>query len=452
MYPAASPNVAGNLAGTLQYGGEASGTFAYPGTQVWITDDVTGASNGVGALFFASAGNDGPNNNGWGDYFSVRRHKNNPNTWVSASHTLQGGGNGSNTVPKYLWFGRERDLPPPCPPTPTPISVGQTLNGALSGSDCLLQNGTYYDAYSFSGTAGQQVVVSMSSTTFDTFLYLLGPGGTQIAFDDDGGPGTDSRIPPDSGSFTLPSTGTYTIRTSSFSTGVNGSYTVSLSGPPPCTYSLTPTSANVGASGGNGSVTVTTQTGCAWTAVSNNLPWLTVTSGSPGNGTGSFNYSVAANSSTTPRNGTITAGGQTFTVNQAGATTTGLQYYPLPNPIRLLDTRPGEPACDTPGTPLTGGASRTEAARTACSGIPASARVVVGNATVVNNVAGASGGFITLYPSGAAQPTVSNLNYVAGQVVPNAFTVGLGSGDGAFNIFASSSTHFIVDLAGYFAP
>ena len=47
--------------------------------------------------------------------------------------------------------------------------------------------------------------------------------------------------------------------------------------------------------------------------------------------------------------------------------------------------------------------------------------------------------------------TVSNLNYVPGQVVPNAVTVGLGS-DGAFNIYALTNLHFITDLAGYFAP
>ena len=130
----------------------------------------------------------------------------------------------------------------------------------------------------------------------------------------------------------------------------------------------------------------------------------------------------------------------------------GLLFYPLPNPVRLLDTRPGEPACDTPGVPLTAGGTRTQSARTVCSGVAASAQAIVGNATVVNTEAGTTGGFITLFPSSATQPTVSNLNYVAGQVVPNAFTVGLGSGDGAFQIFASSSTHFIADLTGYFAP
>ncbi|MBA3322658.1 MAG: hypothetical protein H0T45_14585, partial [Pyrinomonadaceae bacterium] len=126
---------------------------------------------------------------------------------------------------------------------------------------------------------------------------------------------------------------------------------------------------------------------------------------------------------------------------------------PLPNPVRLLDTRPGEPACDTPGTPLAGGLTRTQPARVNCGGatIPTNALAVVGNATVVNNVQGAAAGFITLFPNGATQPTASNLNYVPGQVVPNAFTVALGSGDGAFNIYAATTTDFVVDITGYYS-
>ena len=129
----------------------------------------------------------------------------------------------------------------------------------------------------------------------------------------------------------------------------------------------------------------------------------------------------------------------------------GLQYYALPRPVRLLDTRPGQPACDTPGTALAGETSRTEVAGLPCTGIPSTAQAVVGNATVDNNPPGSTSGYITLYPSSAARPTVSNLNYMPGQVVPNAFTVGLGS-DGAFNIYALSTTHFIVDMTGYYAP
>jgi len=58
---------------------------------------------------------------------------------------------------------------------------------------------------------------------------------------------------------------------------------------------------------------------------------------------------------------------------------------------------------------------------------------------------------VTLYPSGAVRSTVSNLNYTVGQVVPNAFTVGLGA-DGAFHIYAQTTLDFIADITGYFAP
>ena len=90
-----------------------------------------------------------------------------------------------------------------------------------------------------------------------------------------------------------------------------------------------------------------------------------------------------------------------------------------------------------------------------CQGqsIPSSAQAIVGNATVVNNAGAPSGiNFITLYPSNASQPLVSNLNFTTpGQITPNAFTVGVGN-DGAFKIFTSEITNFLVDLSGYFAP
>jgi len=131
----------------------------------------------------------------------------------------------------------------------------------------------------------------------------------------------------------------------------------------------------------------------------------------------------------------------------------GLFYVPLTSPLRLLDTRSGQPACDTPGTPLAGGADRVQNARVTCGGVtlPANALAIVGNATVVNDTPGNTSGFVTLYPSGVLRPTVSNLNYVSNQVVPNAFTVGLGA-DGAFQIYPTTTINFIVDVAGFFAP
>ena len=88
---------------------------------------------------------------------------------------------------------------------------------------------------------------------------------------------------------------------------------------PACTYTLSPTLVNVSAAGGSGTFTVSTQTGCTWNAVSNQ-GFVSVTSGNVGNGSGTVFYSVAANSSTA-RTGTISAGGKTFTISQAGTTT-----------------------------------------------------------------------------------------------------------------------------------
>jgi Zn-dependent metalloprotease len=84
-----------------------------------------------------------------------------------------------------------------------------------------------------------------------------------------------------------------------------------------CTFSISPTSSSQPAGGGAGSVSVTTQAGCAWTAASNSS-FITITSGSSGSGSGTVNYSVAANGGTGSRSGTMTIAGQTFTVTQAG--------------------------------------------------------------------------------------------------------------------------------------
>jgi uncharacterized protein (TIGR03437 family) len=86
----------------------------------------------------------------------------------------------------------------------------------------------------------------------------------------------------------------------------------------PCNYAIAPTAAQaVGQAGGTGTVTVTSTSGCAWTAQSN-VPWMTVTSGATGTANGSVGYTIAANAGL-ERGGTIFIAGQTFMVTQAGA-------------------------------------------------------------------------------------------------------------------------------------
>ncbi len=127
----------------------------------------------------------------------------------------------------------------------------------------------------------------------------------------------------------------------------------------------------------------------------------------------------------------------------------GLMFYPLPSPIRLLDTRAGQPGCDAPGAPIVGGVDRTQLARRTCGSvtIPSNALAVTGNITPVPN----SSGFLTLYPSNASRPLVASSNFTAGEIVNNVFTVGLGN-DGAFKIHASTTTEIVVDVTGYYAP
>jgi uncharacterized protein (TIGR03437 family) len=84
-----------------------------------------------------------------------------------------------------------------------------------------------------------------------------------------------------------------------------------------CTYSLSASSASVGAAQSTGTVAVTAGTGCTWTATSNAPTWLTTSSA--GIGSGTVSYAVTANAGTSSRTGTITVGGQTFTVTQAAA-------------------------------------------------------------------------------------------------------------------------------------
>lgn len=88
-------------------------------------------------------------------------------------------------------------------------------------------------------------------------------------------------------------------------------------GNPCATASINPTSASYAAPGGTGTVTVTANAACNWTAVSNSS-FITITGGSNGSGNGTVTYSVAANGGTTSRNGSMTIAGRPFTVNQAG--------------------------------------------------------------------------------------------------------------------------------------
>ena len=114
-------------------------------------------------------------------------------------------------------------------------------------------------------------------------------------------------------------------------------------------------------------------------------------------------------------------------------------------PCRLLDTRTG--------AALQTGVARLVSVGGTC-GIPANARAVAANVTVVSPTAG---GYVVLFPGNYPDPGTSTLNYTLGATRSNNGVLPL-STDGLANLSAlatlqaGGTVHLIIDVVGYFAP
>lgn len=106
------------------------------------------------------------------------------------------------------------------------------------------------------------------------------------------------------------------------------------------------------------------------------------------------------------------------------------------DPTRVYDSR------STPGGRPAG--SVTEVAVTGRAGVPSDAEGVVLNVTAVNARAP---GYLTVFPCGAALPDASNLNYAAGQTIPNSVIAKVGAG-GKVCVFTSAKADLLVDVNG----
>ncbi|HLJ44405.1 MAG TPA: hypothetical protein VKU01_00270 [Bryobacteraceae bacterium] len=125
--------------------------------------------------------------------------------------------------------------------------------------------------------------------------------------------------------------------------------------------------------------------------------------------------------------------------------TSGLQFVAV-TPCRVMDTR--NPTGTFGGPAMLGQTSRTVPIPQSSCNIPATARAYSLNITVVPH-----GGlqYLSIWPSGQAQPVVSTLNAFDGRIVANAAIVPAGTG-GAISVFVSDTTDVIIDINGYFAP
>jgi hypothetical protein len=188
--------------------------------------------------------------------------------------------------------------------TGTATIAGKTFSVTQAGVTCTYTLSPTSTNVSASATSGSFGVTSptgcaWTATPVDSWIHTTssGTGGGTVSYTVDANASTSSR------------SGTINVQGRTF--------TVNQAGVG-CTYDLTSTSTNVPAAGGDGSFGVTAGTGCTWGAASNDS-WITITGGASGSGTGTVNFSVASNSSSVTRTGTVTAAGLTFTLTQNGA-------------------------------------------------------------------------------------------------------------------------------------
>jgi hypothetical protein len=108
------------------------------------------------------------------------------------------------------------------PSAPRAIRAGEELQGALADTDSELDDGSYYDVFTYAGQQGEEVTLTMTSSAFDTFLQfgrMSGGSFEEIATNDDGDDGTNSRLV-----VRLTQTGEYVIRANSLGGGRTGDY------------------------------------------------------------------------------------------------------------------------------------------------------------------------------------------------------------------------------------
>ncbi|MCE7957561.1 MAG: hypothetical protein DYH06_06430 [Acidobacteria bacterium ACB2] len=226
----------------------------------------------------------------------------------------------------------------------------------------------------------------------------------------------------------------------SFTSTASASTSFTITGNASVTATFTPicyTLATAVSPAGVGSVTVGTAQSCTGgyrggtvISLTANVPAGYVFSGWTGTG-GSF--TIAGNASVTA----------TF----AAVTSNAARFHTLA-PCRVLDTRWATGPFGGPA--LAALAERTWRLAAAGCGVPATAKAVAMNVTVVTP---AAAGFLTLWPSDTGRPLTSTINFRAGGVRANNVVVkAAGDGQASLSAFNGSggSVHVLVDVTGYF--
>ncbi len=377
-----------------------------------------------------------PPTNRWGDYSGAATDPSNPaDVWLTAEYQA------SSTVPANWGTATSRVAIQPSITTVIPGS------GTTAGGTSVTITGSHFQpgsSVSFGANpASNVVVVSSTQITATTPAGVAGAVSVGVTGPD----GTSAALP---SAYTYIAPAAYTpltparlldTRNSGGPLGPGGSRSLTVAGVGPVPAGATAVIVNV-------TVTDTTSTG-----------FLTVyPAGTPRPLASNLNWvpqETIANLVTVQ----IGAGGAISFYNSVGSTdvVVDLQGYFAPPsgsaggevalaPARITDTRTGSGLPNAGSTLGPGGLLDVQA--TGVGGVPATgAAAVILNVTVTNTTAPS---FLTVWPTGAAKPTASNLNWTPGQTIPNRVIVPVGTG-GMVRVFNNvGSADVIVDISGYF--
>ncbi len=298
----------------LDFGTNSPYLLFYAGlTDFEYTVTYTNVATGGSVKFTKPAGS----LNGWGDDTSLPHVSVNGALWDGTSDHVRPVPPGFRVVDSGTTALLQNGVPEPRQvhdPVPSAVSLA-LANGTVqvsvtyrnqysdqTGTAQALPQGDQFGFFYFSDPGNPEVFVKVLDWGADKPYLIFYAGLTDFEY---------------TVSFRHVQTGQVVAFKKNAGTYNGGADNTSLKHGAPCSFSLNPASASVPVTGYNGSFGVIAGSGCAWTA-SSTVTWISVTSGASGTGSGTVGYSVATNTGAA-RSGTITAGGQTFTVNQAGA-------------------------------------------------------------------------------------------------------------------------------------
>ena len=181
LYPDGMSNARGDVGGVIACGSATRhvtvGNFLIDGYDAWPPDTV----------WLQGTGTSGPDQNRFGDYFTVRRHPVQQNTFLSSGSHQVGGPTFANSRSMFSWFGRDDDEPTwvslavRSNLSAVPMTIDATdLDGNKNGPTDFSRRFAPHQGYEL--TAPLTRSVGLTTYAFERWRLTTQPRGTPILF------------------------------------------------------------------------------------------------------------------------------------------------------------------------------------------------------------------------------------------------------------------------------